>query len=94
MGNIFITCPVLLVFLRDYSAQLIVLSSKDISSIRYCSHVWKKRNTAAASKSLQSCPTLCDPLDGSPQTEAHQATVLGILQARTLEWVAISLSNA
>ena len=50
--------------------------------------------TAAAAKSLQSCPILCDPIDGSPQTEAHQATVPGILQARTLEWVAISLSNA
>ena len=49
---------------------------------------------AAAAKLLQPCPTLCDPKDGSPQTEAHQATVPGILQARTLEWVAISLSNA
>ena len=49
---------------------------------------------AVAAKSLQSCPTLCDPIDGSPQTEAHQATVPGILQARTLEWVAISFSNA
>ena len=42
---------------------------------------------AAAAKSLQSCPTLCDPIDGSPPGPA----VLGILQARTLEWVAISL---
>ena len=48
----------------------------------------------AAAKSLQSCPTLCNPIDGSPQTEAQQATIPGILQARTLEWVAISLSNA
>ena len=45
MGNIFITCPVLLVFPEDYSAQPIVLSSKDISSNRYCSHAGKKRNT-------------------------------------------------
>ena len=45
---------------------------------------------AAAAKSLQSCPTLCDPIDGSPP---HSA-VPGILQARTLEWVAISFSNA
>ena len=37
---------------------------------------------------------LCDPIDGSPQTEAHQATIPRILQARTLEWVATSLSNA
>ena len=41
---------------------------------------------AAAVKSLQSCPTLCDPIDGSPSGSA--------VQARTLEWVAISFSNA
>jgi len=45
---------------------------------------------AAAAKSLQSCPTLCDPIDGSPPGSA----VPGILQARTLEWVAISFSSA
>ena len=45
---------------------------------------------AAAPKSLQSCPTLCDPIDGSPPG----SSVPGILQARTLEWVAISFSNA
>ena len=45
---------------------------------------------AAAVKSLQSCPTLCDPRDGSPP----DSPVPGILQARTLEWVAISFSNA
>ena len=45
---------------------------------------------AAAAKSLQSCPTLCDPIDGSPPGPP----VPGILQARTLEWVAISFSNA
>ena len=45
---------------------------------------------AAAAKSLQSCPTMCDPIDGSPPG----STVPGILQARTLEWVAISFSNA
>ena len=46
--------------------------------------------TAAAAKSLQSCPTLCDPIDGNPPG----SPVPGILQARTLEWVAISFSNA
>ena len=46
--------------------------------------------TAAAAKSLQSCPTLCDPIDGSPPG----SPVPGILQARTLEWVAISFPNA
>ena len=45
---------------------------------------------AAAAKSLQSCLTLCDPIDGSPPG----STTLGILQARTLEWVAISFSRA
>src|SRR5574341_375892 len=45
---------------------------------------------AAAAKSLQSCPTLCDPTDGSPPG----SPVPGILQARTLEWVSISFSSA
>jgi len=45
---------------------------------------------AAAAKSLQSCPTLCDPIDGNPPG----SPVPGILQARTPEWVAISFSNA
>ena len=45
---------------------------------------------AAATKSLQLCPTLCDPIDGSPPGSA----IPGILQARILEWVAISFSNA
>ena len=45
--------------------------------------------TAAAAKSLQSCLTLCDPIDGSPRG----SSVPGILQARTLEWVAISFSS-
>ena len=44
----------------------------------------------AAAKSLQSCPTLCDPIDGSPPG----SPIPGILQARTLEWVAISFSSA
>ena len=46
--------------------------------------------TTATTKSLQSCPTLCDPIDGSPPG----SPIPWILQARTLEWVAISLSNA
>jgi len=45
---------------------------------------------AVAAKSLQSCPTLCDSIDGSPPG----SPIPGILQARTLEWVAISFSNA
>ena len=47
-------------------------------------------SSAAAAKSLHFCPTLCDPSDGSPPG----STIPGILQARTLEWVAISFSNA
>ena len=49
-----------------------------------------KAAAAAAAMSRQSCPTLCEPRDGSPAG----SPVLGILQARTLEWVAISFSNA
>ena len=45
---------------------------------------------AAAAKPLQLCPTLCDPIDGSPPG----SPIPGILQARILEWVAISSSNA
>ena len=48
------------------------------------------RYTAAAAKVLQSCPTLCDPIDGSPPG----SSIPGILQARILEWVAIPFSNA
>ena len=50
----------------------------------------KSSKKNAAAKLLQSCPTLCDPIDGSPPGSA----VPGILQARTVEWVAISFSNA
>ena len=64
----------------------------------YCWHAikmtkcwdWHAHTAAAAAKSLQSCPTLCDPIDGSPPG----SPIPGILQARTLERVAISFSNA
>ena len=52
--------------------------------------IYNKPTVAAADKSLQSCLTLCDPIDGSPLG----SPVPRILQARTLEWVAISFSNA
>ena len=52
--------------------------------------IWLMAAAAAAAKSLQSCPSLCDPMDSSPPGSA----VPGILQARTLEWVAISFSSA
>ena len=51
---------------------------------------WKESYDKPTAKSLQSCPTLCNPIDGSPPG----SPVPGILQARTLEWVAISFSNA
>ena len=51
---------------------------------------WLSEAAAAAAKSLQSCLTLCDPIDSSPPG----SPIPGILQARTLEWVAISFSNA
>ena len=57
-------------------------------SLAWCPH--DETAAAAAAKSLQLCPTLCDPIDGSPPGSA----VPGTLQARTLEWVAISFSNA
>ena len=50
----------------------------------------RDRHRCTRAKSLQSCPTLCDPIEGSPPGSA----IPGILQARTLEWVAISFSNA
>ena len=58
----------------------------------YCCYYYFRLQSpaAAAAKSLQSCPTLCDPIDGSPPG----SPVPGILQARTLEWDAISFSNA
>ena len=58
-------------------------------NVNWCSYHGKQYSVAAA-KLLQSCPTLCDPTDGSPPG----SPVPGILQARTLEWVAISFSNA
>ena len=58
-------------------------------SRQYCK-ICSTLPAAAAAKSLQSCPTLCDPRNGSPPG----SPVPGILQARTLEWVAISFSNA
>ena len=58
---------------------------------QYCIGSWNVRSTAAAAaKSLQLCPTLCNPIDGSPPG----SPIPGILQARTLEWVAISFSSA
>ena len=81
-------------FTQDRKLKWILSYSLDVGSrdepIR--AQIWAPilDNAAAAAKSLQSCPTLCDPIDGSPPG----SPVPGILQARTLEWVAISFSNA
>ena len=65
---------------------------EDITKLTFgvCAYALGSAAAAAATKSLQSCPTLCNPRDGSPPG----SPVPGILQARTLEWVAISFSNA
>jgi len=77
--------------------QWVLLQTKDIRSgnikversMNQSFWVGQAPAAAAAAKSLQSCPTLCNPIDGSPPG----SPVPGILQARTLEWVAISFSN-
>ena len=85
----------------SYKKEYIWVSSNEVDETGAYYTQWSKpeRKTpiqyaaaaaAAAAKSLQSCPTLCDPIDGSPAG----SPVPGILQARTLEWVAISFSNA
>ena len=75
----------------EVNIEKIILSEKSCNkTILYDFHLQDVPAAAAAAKSLQSCPTLCDPIDGSPPGSA----VPGILQARTLEWVAISFSNA
>ena len=68
----------------DEAQTGIKIAGRNINNLRYTDAA------AAAAKSLQSCPTLCDPIDGSPPG----SPVPGILQARMLEWVAISFSNA
>ena len=60
----------------------IKIAWRNINNLRYA-------DAPADAKLLQSCPTLCDPIDGSPPG----SPVPGILQARTMEWVAISFSN-
>ena len=75
----------------DVSILLFRRCSQTLSSLACMTcHTRPYIAAAAAAKSLQSCPTLCDPIDGSPPG----SPVPGILQARTLEWGAISFSNA
>ena len=78
-------CHCLLLFLFNIDLKGFSVSAyKDVVYLYKVSYIY-----AAAAKSLQSCPTLCDPIDGSPPG----SPVPGILQARTLEWVAVSFSN-
>ena len=79
------------IILDESWLELSLLFSHSVVSNSLWSHgLQHSRLAAAAAKSLQSCPTLCDPVDGSPPG----SPVPGILQARTLEWVATSFSNA
>ena len=77
----------------EYTGMLLTVSANPALLI-YREIIITNRNfsspAATAAKSLQSCPILCDPIDGSPPGCPNP----GILQARTLEWVAISFSNA
>ena len=63
---------------------------KQLKTTNCLGYSFTSLSDAAAAKSLQSCPTLCNPIDGSPPG----SPIPGILQARTLEWVAISFSTA
>ena len=79
-------------YIRDFCCIFIfkifyVQLHMDVNTYTY---IYINENSAAVAKSHQLCPTLCDPRDGSPPS----SPVPGILQARTLEWVAISFSNA
>ena len=77
----------------NFHPYFLLVVGMDHCSLKFWKNTWLKEYVmlfAAAAKSLQSCPTLCDPIDGSPPG----SPVPGILQARTLEWVAISFSSA
>ena len=76
----------------NLSQESIILTHSVHGHVKYAQNLrfqLEPCTAAAAAKSLQSYPTLCDPIDSSPPG----SPVLGILQARTLEWVAISFSN-
>ena len=80
-----------LVATKKLKTLIINYNRKSMNTFVSCDgYITVSYRLAAAAKSLQSCPTLCDPIDGSPPG----SVVPGILQARTLKWVAISLCNA
>ena len=77
-------------FLIEHPSTLSLRDQGSSQSVVPLSSESSEFSAAAPAKSLQSCPTLCDPVDGSPLG----SPIPGILQARTLEWVAISFSSA
>ena len=77
-------------YLKDKILEIVLQSQRVKKYAILFDTVNSSITAAAAAKSLQLCPTLCNPVDGSPP----DSPVPGILQARTLEWVAISFSNA
>ena len=89
MTKLLVKYFILTTFTALSSNHFLILCKPIPSSITWLEKKFFKA-TAAAAKSLQSCSTLCDPIDGSPPS----SPVPGILQARTLEWVTISFSSA
>ena len=83
-------CPILPARALEWVAMLFPTQGSNLGLLLCRQILYHWANAAAAAKSCQSCPTLRDPIDGSPPG----SPVPGILQARMLEWVAISFSNA
>ena len=92
LKSTFHLCPVLLVNIThaSVSEEILAVLQQCYKLLFWVTSKSYKFLFAAAAKSLQSCPTLCDPIDGSPPG----SPIPGILQARTLEWVAIAFSSA
>ena len=93
LGRKVMTNPTSILKSRDIILQtkVHIVKAMVFPVVMYGCESWTvKKAAAAAAKSLQSCPTLCDPIGGSPSG----SPIPGILQPRTLEWVAISFSNA
>ena len=90
--NTGVSCHFLLqgIFLKQGSKLPLLHWQEDSLPLKRQGRPYCRSAAAAAAKSLQSCPTLCSPIDSSPPG----FPVPGILQARTLQWVAISFSNA
>ena len=85
--NVWLGLPLVVMVKSTWKSSELCISHLDFS---FFGIDINRKAAAAAAKLLQSCPTLCDPTDGSPSG----SPVHGILQARTLEWIAISFSNA